>query len=64
MIVCQEDKTFKTTPTPIISKLSDVRIVSAELDYLMYEPRDGSHLLLYYGDPILLHFQSSCLYET
>ncbi len=38
MIACQEDKTLKTTLTPIISKLSDVRIVSAELDYLMYEP--------------------------
>jgi hypothetical protein len=38
MIACQEDKTLKTTLSPIISKLSDMRIVSAELDYLMYEP--------------------------
>lgn len=38
MIACQEDKTLKTTMAPIISKLSDMRIVTAELDYLMYEP--------------------------
>lgn len=38
MIACQEDKTLKTTLPQIISKLSDMRIVSAELDYLMYEP--------------------------
>ena len=38
MIACQEDKSLKTTISPIISKLSDMRIVTAELDYLMYEP--------------------------
>ncbi len=38
VIACQEDKSLKTTLTPIISKLSDMRIVSAELDYLLYEP--------------------------
>ena len=38
VIACQEDKTLKTTLTPIISKLSDMRVVSAELDILLYEP--------------------------
>lgn len=38
MIACQEDRTMKSTLTPIISKLSDMRVVSAELDYMMYEP--------------------------
>ena len=38
MIACQEDKTLKSTLQPIISKLSDMRNVTAELDYLMYEP--------------------------
>lgn len=37
-VACQEDKTLKSTLTPIIGKLSDMRIVAAELDYLMYEP--------------------------
>ena len=31
-------KSLKSTLTPIIGKLSDMRIVAAELDYLMYEP--------------------------
>lgn len=35
---CQDDKSLKSTLTPIISKLSDMRIVAAELDYLLYEP--------------------------
>lgn len=37
-IACQDDKSLKSTLTPIIAKLSDMRIVAAELDYLMYEP--------------------------
>ncbi|MDL2233853.1 hypothetical protein LJC63_09810 [Ruminococcaceae bacterium OttesenSCG-928-L11] len=38
VIACQEDKTLKTTLVPIVNKLSDMRVVSAELDYLLYEP--------------------------
>lgn len=38
VIACQEDKTLKTTLIPIVNKLSDMRIVSADLDYLLYEP--------------------------
>ncbi|MBF4692282.1 type II secretion system F family protein [Fusibacter ferrireducens] len=38
LIDCQEDKNLKITLTPIVSKLSDMRMVSAELDYLLYEP--------------------------
>ncbi len=38
IIDCQEDKNLKSTLTPIISKLSDMRIVSAELDNMLYEP--------------------------
>lgn len=35
---CQEDKNLKSTLTPIVSKLSDMRIVSSELDNMLYEP--------------------------
>ena len=42
-IACQDDKSLKSTLTPIIGKLSDMRIVAAELDYLMYEPFQGVH---------------------
>jgi hypothetical protein len=38
LIACQEDKTLKTTLIPIVNKLSDMRIVSADLDYLLYAP--------------------------
>lgn len=38
MIACQEDKNLKNTLPPIVSKLSDMRVVGAELDYLLYEP--------------------------
>lgn len=38
VIECQEDKNLKSTLTPIVSKLSDMRIVSAELNNMIYEP--------------------------
>lgn len=38
LIACQDDKNLKTTLVPIVGKLSDVRIVSSDLDYLMYQP--------------------------
>ncbi|HWR57056.1 MAG TPA: hypothetical protein VN462_11130 [Negativicutes bacterium] len=38
VIACQEDRTLKTTLIPIVNKLSDMRIVSADLDYLLYAP--------------------------
>ncbi|HBN80460.1 MAG TPA: hypothetical protein DD433_03660, partial [Ruminococcaceae bacterium] len=36
---CQYDRSLKSTLTPIVTKLSDVRVVNAELDYLVFEPR-------------------------
>ncbi|MGV8149794.1 MAG: type II secretion system F family protein [Alkaliphilus sp.] len=38
VIDCQENKNLKFTLPAIVSKLSDVRIVSAELEYLLYKP--------------------------
>jgi hypothetical protein len=38
VMACQEDKTLKTTLIPIVNKLSDMRIVSGDLDYLLYAP--------------------------
>ncbi|WDV48236.1 hypothetical protein PV797_11075 [Clostridiaceae bacterium M8S5] len=38
VIDCQEDKNLKSTLTPIVSKLSDMRIVSSELDNMLSEP--------------------------
>lgn len=36
---CRYDRSLKTTLTPIVSKLSDMRIVNSELEYLVSEPR-------------------------
>lgn len=36
---CQHDRSLKVTLTPIVSKLSDMRIVNGELEYLVFEPR-------------------------
>jgi hypothetical protein len=38
LIACQEDKNLKSTLLPIVLKLSDMRIVGAELDYMLYNP--------------------------
>jgi Flp pilus assembly protein TadB len=58
VIACQEDKTLKTTLTPIISKLSDMRVVSAELDILLYEPMKefATMALLLIGNIPLIYF--------
>ncbi|AEY67579.1 hypothetical protein [Clostridium sp. BNL1100] len=36
---CQHDRSLKTTLTPIVAKLSDMRIVNSELEYMVFEPR-------------------------
>ena len=66
MMSCQEDKTLKTTLIPIISKLSDMRIVSAELDYLMYEPLKEfiTMALLLVGNIPLIYFLNKDWYSA
>lgn len=39
LAACQYDHNLKNTLTPIVSKLSDIRIVNSELDLLVMEPR-------------------------
>lgn len=39
LIACQYDRGLKTTLPPIINKLSDMRTVNAELEYLVFNPR-------------------------
>lgn len=36
---CQTDRSLKSTLTPIVSKLSDMRVVNGELENLVYGPR-------------------------
>ena len=65
-ITCQDDKTLKSTLTPIIEKLSDMRIVSSELDFLMYEPLKEfiTMALLLVGNIPLLYFLNRSWYST
>lgn len=39
LIACQYDRNLKSTLTPIVTKLSDVRIVNSELELMLAEPR-------------------------
>lgn len=66
MMACREDKTLKTTLIPIISKLSDMRVVSAELDYLMYEPLKEyiTMALLLAGNIPLIYFLNKDWYSA
>jgi len=58
LIACQEDRTLKTTLMPIVAKLSDMRVVSAELDAALYEPLKEfiTMALLLVGNIPLLYF--------
>jgi Flp pilus assembly protein TadB len=39
LIACRHDRSLKTTLIPIITKLSDMRVVNGELENMVYEPR-------------------------
>jgi len=66
VIDCQEDKNLKSTLTPIVSKLSDMRIVSAELDYLLFVPVKEfiSMAVLLIGNIPLMYFLNRDWYDT
>jgi len=66
VIACQEDKTLKTTLTPIISKLSDMRMVSSELDILLYEPMKEfiTMAILLVGNIPLIYFLNKSWFDT
>ena len=38
-MACQTDRSLKSTLTPIVSKLSDMRVVNGELENLVFGPR-------------------------
>lgn len=63
---CQYDRSIKTTLTPIVSKLSDMRIVNAELEYLVSEPRKEFIImaLLVIGNIPVMYFLNKDWYHT
>lgn len=66
LTACQHDRSLKTTLTPIVSKLSDIRIVNAELDYLVTAPRKEfiSMAIMLIGVIPLMFFLNKDWYTT
>lgn len=66
MISCQLDRNLKTTLTPIVSKLSDMRVVNGELENMVFEPRKEfiTMQILVIGNIPLLYFLNKDWYHT
>ncbi len=66
MTACLYDRSLKTTLTPIITKLSDMRIVNAELELLVAEPRKDFAIMVFLviGNIPLLYFLNFDWYKT
>ena len=66
VILCQQDRTLKSTLTPITSKLSDMRIVNAELETLVQAPRQEflTMVALVICNIPLLYFLNGDWYNT
>jgi hypothetical protein len=66
LIACQDDRTLKNTLLPVVSKLTDVRIVNNELKTLLYEPRKEYFMMvaLVIGNIPLLYMLNKSWYNT
>ena len=66
LIACQHDRSLKTTLTPIVSKLSDMRVVNGELETMVFEPRKEfiTMVVLVIGNIPLLYFLNQDWYHT
>jgi hypothetical protein len=66
LIACQHDRSLKTTLTPIVSKLSDMRVVNGELETMVFEPRKEFivMVILVIGNIPLLYFLNQDWYRT
>ncbi len=66
LILCQHDRNLKSTLTPIVSKLSDMRVVNAELDLLITAPRQEymTMVVLLVSNIPLLYFLNYNWYHT
>lgn len=66
VIACQEDSNLKATLPPIVSKLSDVRAVTAELDMILFEPVKEyiTMAFLVLGSIPLMYFLNAAWFHT
>lgn len=63
---CQNDRSLKTTLVPIVSKLSDMRLVNGELESLVFAPRKEfiSMVILVVGNVPLMRMLNIDWYHT
>lgn len=66
VVACQDDYNLKSTLPPIVAKLSDMRVVSAELDLLLFEPVKEyiTMIILLLGSIPLMYFLNKDWYQT
>ena len=66
LILCQTDRSLKSTLTPIVNKLSDMRAVNADLEYLITGPRKEfiSMVFLVIGNIPLLYMLNKAWYNS
>lgn len=66
LISCQLDRGLKSTLTPIVSKLSDMRVVNGELENMVFEPRKEfiTMQILMLANIPLLYFLNKDWYHT
>lgn len=66
LIACQFDRSLKTTLTPIVSKLSDMRVVNGELENMVFSPRKEfiTMQILVLGNIPLIYFLNKDWYHT
>ena len=66
LILCQSDRSLKSTLTPIVNKLSDMRVVNADLEYLITGPRKEfiSMVLLVIGNVPLLYMLNKAWFNS
>ncbi|MEG0049572.1 MAG: hypothetical protein RR865_10430 [Clostridia bacterium] len=66
VVACQDDYNLKSTLPPIVSKLSDMRVVSGELDMLLMEPVKEyiTMIILLLGSVPLMYFLNKAWYQT
>ncbi len=66
LILCQNDRSLKSTLTPIVNKLSDMRVVNADLEYMVTGPRKEfiTMALLVIGNIPLLYMLNKEWYNS
>ena len=66
LILCQNDRSLKSTLTPIVNKLSDMRVVNADLEYLISGPRKEfiTMAFLVLGNIPLLYMLNKAWYNS